>query len=185
MDFSNVKCSTFYNNPSVWMKFLYVNLFFNHFLGGPPWFKYWLHYSTWYHDKMSGHQQKQSKRDWYCHFFTSSTLFCPFIQNFKNKIFFWWKKDIYKNCFWLVSFTVSPSDTNSSSVSKKKKIKSRDKSEKKLKKVLKIKKEGLDYTSQSLNYSEDESLSPINLDIKEEPLPDLFQQEYVQVLIIL
>lgn len=85
----------------------------------------------------------------------------------------------------MVSFTVSPSDTNSSSVSKKKKIKSRDKSEKKLKKVLKIKKEGLDYTSQSLNYSEDESLSPINLDIREEPLPDLFQQEYVQVLIIL
>lgn len=72
---------------------------------------------------------------------------------------------------------VSPSDTNSSSVSKKKKMKSKDKSEKKLKKVLKIKKEGLDYTSQSLNYSEDESLSPINLDIKEEPLPDLFQQD--------
>ena len=56
-------------------------------------------------------------------------------------------------------------------------MKLKEKSEKKMKKVLKIKKEGSDYTSQSLIFSEEESLSPINLDIKEEPLPDIFQQE--------
>lgn len=72
--------------------------------------------------------------------------------------------------------SVSQSDTNSVA-GKKKKMKLKEKSEKKMKKVLKIKKEGSDYTSQSLIFSEEESLSPINLDIKEEPLPDIFQQE--------
>jgi hypothetical protein len=63
------------------------------------------------------------------------------------------------------------------STSRKKTLKLKDKTEKKLKKVLKIKKEGLDYSAQPLMYSEEESLSPINLDIKEEPLPDLFHHE--------
>ncbi|XP_061165469.1 nuclear factor related to kappa-B-binding protein-like [Saccostrea echinata] len=63
------------------------------------------------------------------------------------------------------------------SVNKKKKVKLKDKTEKKLKKVLKIKKEGLEFSSQPLVYSDEESLSPINLDIKEEPLPDIFQQD--------
>nr|XP_048774007.1 nuclear factor related to kappa-B-binding protein-like isoform X2 [Ostrea edulis]XP_056012397.1 nuclear factor related to kappa-B-binding protein-like isoform X2 [Ostrea edulis] len=71
----------------------------------------------------------------------------------------------------------SMSPDSNVSASRKKTLKLKDKTEKKLKKVLKIKKEGLDYSAQPLMYSEEESLSPINLDIKEEPLPDLFQQD--------